>query len=155
VSAGERDPPLEILLVEDNPGDARLTREAFREACIPCNLAVARDGIEALGRLRGEGEFAGTPLPHLVLLDLNMPRMDGREVLAALKSDPLLRAIPVVVLSSSEADQDVAAAYDLHANCYVAKPVDLEGFIAVVQAIQAFWFTVVKLPRGRLPETAT
>jgi two-component system, chemotaxis family, response regulator Rcp1 len=136
----------EILLVEDNAGDVRLTREAFREADIACNLAVARDGVEALARLRREGEHAGAHLPELVLLDLNLPRRDGREVLAEMKADDHLRNIPVVVLSSSEAAQDILRAYDLHANCYVSKPVDLDGFIAVVRAIAAFWFTIVRLP---------
>jgi two-component system, chemotaxis family, response regulator Rcp1 len=140
----------EILLVEDNPGDVRLTREALREADLDYALAVARDGVEALARLRGEGEHAGAARPDLVLLDLNLPRMDGREVLAAVKADPELCDIPVIVLSSSEAEMDVRGAYQLHANCYICKPVDLDGFIAVVRAIDAFWFTTVRLPAGSL-----
>jgi CheY-like chemotaxis protein len=139
--------PVEILLVEDNPGDVRLTREALREGKVHNNLYIAKDGVEALAFLRREGaEFADAVRPDLILLDLNLPRKDGREVLEEIKADPSLRHIPVVVLTSSEAEQDIVRAYDLHANCYVSKPVDLDQFITVVQSIENFWFTIVKLP---------
>jgi two-component system, chemotaxis family, response regulator Rcp1 len=138
--------PIEILLVEDNPGDVRLTREALREGKIHNNLAVVEDGVEALRYLRGEGPHAGAPRPDVILLDLNLPRKDGREVLEEVKADPELRTIPVVVLTSSDAERDVVRAYDLHANCYVTKPVDLEQFINVVKSIESFWFSIVKLP---------
>ena len=138
--------PVEILLVEDNPGDVRLTREALKEGKIRNNLNVAGDGVEALRYLRREGPYAESTRPDLILLDLNLPRMDGREVLEAVKADPALRLIPVVVLTSSAAEQDIVRAYDLHANCYVSKPVDLDQFIHVVKSIEEFWFTIVKLP---------
>jgi CheY-like chemotaxis protein len=137
---------VEILLVEDNPGDVRLTQEALRESKLHNNLSVARDGVEALAFLRREGPYATAPRPDLILLDLNLPRKDGREVLAEIKSDPHLRAIPVVVLTTSQAEQDIAQSYNLHANCYVTKPVDLEQFITVVQSIEGFWFSIVTLP---------
>ncbi|HEX6068321.1 MAG TPA: response regulator [Longimicrobiaceae bacterium] len=138
--------PVEILLVEDNPGDVRLTREALREGKVRNNLYVASDGVEALAFLRREGQYADAVRPDLVLLDLNLPRKDGREVLEEIKADPALRYIPVVVLTSSQAEQDILRAYDLHANCYVSKPVDLDQFIHVVRSIEDFWFTIVKLP---------
>lgn len=138
--------PVEILLVEDNPGDVRLTREALREGKVRNNLYVASDGVEALAFLRREGEYANAVRPDLILLDLNLPRKDGREVLEDIKADPSLRYIPVVVLTSSQAEQDILRAYDLHANCYVSKPVDLDQFIHVVHSIENFWFTIVKLP---------
>jgi len=138
--------PVEILLVEDNPGDVRLTREALREAKVRNNLSVAPDGVEALAYLRKEGQYADAVRPDLILLDLNLPRKDGREVLEEVKADPALRHIPVVVLTSSQAEQDILRAYDLHANCYVTKPVDLDQFITVVKSIEDFWFTIVKLP---------
>lgn len=138
--------PVEILLVEDNPGDVRLTMEALREGKVRNHLHVARDGVEALAFLRREGEFAASPRPDFILLDLNLPRMDGREVLQVVKADPSLRFIPVVVLTSSQAEKDILQAYDLHANCYVTKPVDFEQFIHVVRSIEEFWFTIVKLP---------
>ena len=138
--------PIEVLLVEDNPGDVRLTREALREGKVRNNLHVASDGVEALAFLRREGERAGVPRPDLILLDLNLPRKSGREVLEEIKADPALRSIPVVILSSSQAEQDILREYDLHANCYVSKPVDLDQFITVVKSIEDFWFTVVKLP---------
>ena len=138
--------PVEILLVEDNPGDVRLTREALREGKVRNNLHVAADGVEALHFLRKEGRFADAVRPDLILLDLNLPKKDGREVLEDIKSDPDLRYIPVVVLTSSQAEQDILRAYDLHANCYVTKPVDLDQFIHVVHSIEDFWFTIVKLP---------
>lgn len=138
--------PVEILLVEDNPGDVRLTREALKEGKVRNNLYVAPDGVEALRFLRREGEHAEAVRPDLILLDLNLPRMDGREVLEVIKADSDLRHIPVVVLTSSQAEQDIVRAYDLHANCYVTKPVDLDQFIHVVRSIEDFWFTIVKLP---------
>ncbi len=138
--------PVEILLVEDNPGDVRLTREALKEGKVRNNLNVVGDGVEALAYLRREGKYAGTVRPDLILLDLNLPKKDGREVLVEIKQDPSLRLIPVVILSSSPAEQDILRAYDLHANCYVTKPVDLDQFITVVKSIENFWFTIVKLP---------
>jgi CheY-like chemotaxis protein len=138
--------PVEVLLVEDNPGDVRLTREALKEGKIRNHLHVARDGVEALAFLRRQGEHAGAPRPDLILLDLNLPRKDGREVLTEIKDDVSLRQIPVVVLTSSQAEEDIVRAYDLHANCYISKPVDLDQFINVVRSIEDFWFTVVKLP---------
>ncbi|HKR20684.1 MAG TPA: response regulator [Stellaceae bacterium] len=138
--------PIEVLLVEDNPGDARLTREALREGKIHNNLHHARDGVEALAFLKREGEFAKAPMPDLVLLDLNLPRKDGREVLAEMKQDPRLRTIPVVVLTTSEAENDIVRSYELHANCYITKPVGLEQFISIVREIESFWLAVVTLP---------
>lgn len=140
--------PIEILLVEDNPGDVVLTREALRDCKVHTNLSVAHDGEAALTFLRRQGAHAEAPRPDLILLDLNLPRLSGREVLAAIKADEQLRRIPVVVLTSSQAEQDVLATYDLCANCYVSKPVDLEQFIKVVRSIEDFWLTVVRLPRG-------
>ena len=139
--------PIEILLVEDNPGDARLTREALRTGKIHTHLNQVADGEEALSYLRRNGKYAGAPRPDLILLDLNLPRKSGREVLEEIKSDAELRRIPVVVLTSSEAEQDILQSYDLRANCYVCKPVDLDQFIKVVQSIEDFWLTIVKLPR--------
>lgn len=138
--------PIEVLLVEDNPGDVRLTREALKEGKVHNNLHVAPDGVEALAFLRREGKYADEVRPDLILLDLNLPRKGGREVLEEVKGDPALRNIPVVILTSSQAEQDIARAYDLHANCYITKPVDLDQFITVVKSIEDFWFTVVKLP---------
>ena len=138
--------PIEILLVEDNPGDARLTQEALREGKIRNNLHHARDGVEALAFLKREGEFVKAPKPDLVLLDLNLPRKDGREVLAEMKQDPRLRTIPVVVLTTSEAENDIVRSYELHANCYITKPVGLEQFISIVREIESFWLAVVTLP---------
>jgi two-component system, chemotaxis family, response regulator Rcp1 len=138
--------PVEILLVEDNPGDVRLTREALKEGKVRNNLYVASDGMKALAFLRREGEFSDAPRPDLILLDLNLPRKDGREVLEEVKADPQLRLIPVVILTSSQAEQDIVRAYDLHANCYISKPVDLDQFITVVKSIEDFWFSIVKLP---------
>jgi CheY-like chemotaxis protein len=132
--------------VEDNPGDVRLTREALKEGKVHNNLHVAPDGVEALAFLRREGRYADAVRPDLILLDLNLPRKGGREVLEEVKGDPSLRHIPVVILTSSQAEQDIARAYDLHANCYISKPVDLDQFITVVRSIEDFWFTVVKLP---------
>jgi CheY-like chemotaxis protein len=137
---------VDILLVEDNPGDVRLAQEALRDAKVCNRMTVARDGVEALAILRREGEHADAPVPDLILLDLNLPRMDGREVLAEIKSDPNLRRIPVVILTTSEAEEDILRAYNLNANCYITKPVDLEQFVRVVRAIESFWLTIVKLP---------
>ena len=137
---------VQILLVEDNPGDVRLTREALKEAKFRNKVQVVGAGVEALAYLRQEGEYSGAMRPHLIMLDLNLPRMDGREVLAAIKKDADLRRIPVVVLSSSEAETDIARAYELHANAYVTKPVDIDHFLQVVKAIEEFWVEIVKLP---------
>ena len=139
--------PIEILLVEDSPGDVRLTREALRDAKVSNNLHVARDGVEALALLRREApQFAECPRPDLILLDLNLPRKSGHEVLEEVKADASLRRIPVVILTTSQAEQDVLRTYDLHANCYINKPVDLDQFMTVVKAIEDFWLTVVRLP---------
>jgi two-component system, chemotaxis family, response regulator Rcp1 len=138
--------PIEILLVEDNPGDVRLTIEGLKESKVRNILHVARDGVEAMEFLRRDGQHAGAPRPDLILLDLNLPRMDGREVLSAIKSDPELKTIPVVVLTTSRAEQDVLRSYELQANCYITKPVDLEQFITVVKSIEDFWLTIVTLP---------
>lgn len=137
---------VEFLLVEDNPGDVRLTKEALRECQVPNNLSVVQDGMEAVAFLRHEGKYADVPRPDVILLDLNLPKKDGREVLAVVKEDPELKRIPVVVLTSSEAENDILRSYDLHANCYVAKPVDLDQFIRVIQSIKHFWLNIVKLP---------
>lgn len=138
--------PVEILLVEDNPGDVRLTEEALKEGKVLANLRVAKDGVEALAMLRRQTPYEQFRLPDLVLLDLNLPKKDGRQVLQEIKADEELKAIPVVVLTTSSAEKDVAQAYKLHANCYISKPVDLEQFIQVVRAIDTFWLTLVKLP---------
>ena len=142
-----RDPkPVEVLLIEDDPGDVLMTREAFDENKVANRLTVMSDGAAAMAYLRKEGEHADAPTPDLVLLDLNLPRMDGREVLAAMKSDDQLRRIPVVVLTTSEAEEDVLRSYALHANAYVTKPVDFERFIDVVRQIDDFFLSVVRLP---------
>jgi chemotaxis family two-component system response regulator Rcp1 len=138
--------PIEILLVEDNPGDVRLTIEGLKESKVRNNLHIARDGVEAMSFLRREGAHVGAVRPDLVLLDLNLPRMDGREVLSEIKSDPKLKTIPVVVLTTSRSEQDVLRSYELQANCFITKPVDLEQFITVVKSIEDFWFTIVTLP---------
>ncbi len=144
-----RSSPVEILLVEDNPGDVRLTREALKEGKVYSNLHWAQDGVEALEFLRRQGKFADMPRPDIILLDLNLPRKDGREVLFEIKNDDDLKRIPVVILTTSKAEEDVLRSYELHANCYVTKPVDLEKFIVVVQSIDRFWLTVVTLPNGK------
>jgi len=136
----------DILLVEDNPGDARLAQEALKEGRMTSRLKVVVDGVEAMAYLRREGIYADSPRPDLVLLDLNLPRKDGRQVLAEMKEDPELRRIPVVVLTTSQAGQDILRSYDLHANCYITKPVDLDRFIAVVRSIEEYWCSVVTLP---------
>jgi chemotaxis family two-component system response regulator Rcp1 len=139
--------PVEILLVEDSPGDVRLTREAFRDAKVHINLHVALDGTEAMAFLRQDGEHANAPCPDLILLDLNLPKKDGREVLKEIKESPTLKSIPVVILTTSEAEADILRSYQLHANCYITKPVGLDGFLKVVNSIDSFWLSVVKLPR--------
>ena len=138
---------IEVLLVEDSPGDVRLTREAFKDAKVHINLHVAPDGADAMSFLRREGDHANVPRPDLILLDLNLPRKDGREVLAEIKEDPALKTIPVVILTTSASEADILRSYLLHANCYITKPVDLDGFLKVVQSIDNFWLSVVKLPR--------
>jgi two-component system, chemotaxis family, response regulator Rcp1 len=139
---------VEILLVEDNPGDVRLTREALAEGKVRNNLSVVHDGIEALAFLRREGRYAKAPAPDLILLDLNMPKKDGREVLAEIKTDKQLKAIPVVILTTSAAERDILKSYQLHANSYITKPVDLAQFIEVIRSIEEFWFTIVRLPKA-------
>lgn len=138
---------IEILLVEDNPGDVRLTREVLKDGRIRNKLNVAEDGVEALAFLRREGAYADAPQQDLILLDLNLPKKDGREVLAEIKADPVLRRIPVVVLTMSAAEMDILTAYNLHANCYITKPVDLDQFTQVIRSIEDFWLAIVKLPR--------
>ena len=137
---------VEILLVEDNPGDVRLTQEALKEAKVHNNLSVVGDGVEAMAFLHREGSYATVPRPDIVLLDLNLPRKDGREVLAEVKADPDLRRIPVVILTTSKVEEDILKTYDLHANCFITKPVDFDQFIKVVQSIEGFWLSIVQLP---------
>jgi two-component system, chemotaxis family, response regulator Rcp1 len=141
--------PIHVLLVEDNPGDVELTRESFAAGRLHLELSVAEDGEQALQFLRRRGRFATAERPDLILLDLNLPRRDGRQVLAEIKGDADLKLIPVVVLTSSEAETDVVKSYDLGANCYVSKPLDLQAFQRIVRAVEGFWFTIVKLPPGR------
>lgn len=143
LSAGR---PVEILLIEDNPGDIRLTQEALRTARRPNRIRVAEDGVAAMAILRREGNYAHTPLPDLILLDLNLPRKDGREVLREIKADPVLRRIPVIILTTSQSQPDVTMAYDLHANCYITKPVDFARFQAAIKAIETFRLSTVRLP---------
>jgi chemotaxis family two-component system response regulator Rcp1 len=138
--------PIEILLVEDNPGDVRLTVEALRDSKVQNKLYVTKDGMEATAFLRGEGRYADAPRPDLILLDLNLPKKNGPEVLAEIKEDPALKHIPVVILTSSKAEEDIIKTYNLHANCYINKPIDLEQFMMVVKSIRDFWLTIVKLP---------
>ncbi|HJT89303.1 MAG TPA: response regulator [Bryobacteraceae bacterium] len=138
--------PVEILMVEDNPGDVRLTQEALKEGRLWNRLALARDGMEAMEYLHRSGPFAKVTCPDLILLDLNLPKKDGREVLAEIKSDERLKMIPVVILTTSRAEEDILRSYKLHANCYITKPVDFQQFASVVRSIEDFWFTVVKLP---------
>ncbi|MEA2640737.1 MAG: hypothetical protein QOF51_2131 [Chloroflexota bacterium] len=138
--------PIHILLVEDSPGDVELTLEAFKEAKVRNTVGVARDGVQALEYLRKEGRFADEPTPDLILLDLNLPKKDGREVLAEVKADEALKRIPVVILTTSSAEADILRSYELRANCYITKPVDLDQFLAVVASIEDFWLTIVKLP---------
>jgi len=136
----------EVLLVEDSPGDVRLTREAFKDAKVHVNLHIASDGVEAMAFLRREGKHADVRRPDLILLDLNLPKKSGREVLEEIKEDPILMSIPVVVLTTSTSEQDILRSYMLHANCFITKPVDLNGFLKVVRSIDNFWLSVVKLP---------
>ena len=138
--------PIQVLLVEDNPGDVRLTREAFKDAKVHLEMHVVNDGVEAIDFLNRRGEYADSPRPDLILLDLNLPRKDGRDVLAEVKADTSLKSIPVVILTTSASDVDIESSYLLHANCYISKPVDLDGFLSVVRSIDNFWFSVVKLP---------
>jgi CheY-like chemotaxis protein len=146
-SVGINATAIEVLLVEDSPGDVRLTREAFKDAKVHINLHVASDGAEAMAFLKHEGEYANVPRPDLVLLDLNLPKKDGREVLEEIKESPTLKSIPVVILTTSSSEADILRSYRLHANCYITKPVGLEGFLTVVKSIDNFWLSVVKLPR--------
>ena len=146
-SPGTQNEAIEVLLVEDNPGDVRLTREALKDAKVHISLHVATDGIEAMSYLERTGPHVNAPRPDLILLDLNLPRKDGREVLKEIKESPSLRTIPVVILTTSSSDADVLQSYHLHANCYISKPVDLSGFLDVVKSIDNFWLSVVKLPR--------
>jgi CheY-like chemotaxis protein len=144
--AWENGSPVEILLIEDSLADVRLTEEAFRDAKVLNHMSVVTDGTAAMQFVRREGPHAAAPRPDLILLDLNLPRKDGREVLKEIKDDPSLRRIPVVVLTTSRAEEDVLKAYNLHANCYITKPVDFTQFISVVRSIEGFWLSVVKLP---------
>jgi CheY-like chemotaxis protein len=137
---------IEVLLVEDNPGDVRLTMEALKEGKMLNHVSVVGDGVEALSFLRRKDKFGQAPRPDVILLDLNLPKKDGREVLAEIKNDQEFRRIPVVILTTSAAEQDILKTYDLHANCYITKPVDLEQFIRVVKLIEDFWLSIVKLP---------
>jgi two-component system response regulator len=145
-SIGTDADPIEILLVEDSPGDVRLTREAFKDAKVHITLHVAADGAEAMDFLNRKGDHPNAPRPDLILLDLNLPKKDGREVLEEIKQSPTLKSIPVVVLTTSASDADILRSYKLHANCYITKPVGLDGFLEVVKSIDNFWLTVVKLP---------
>lgn len=138
--------PVEVLLVDDSLDDIELMKEALKDARIALNLRETYDGVEAMAYLRGEGEYRDAPRPDLVLLDLNMPRKDGREVLSEIKNDPDLKDIPVVILTTSRADEDILATYKLHANCYIAKPLDFNEFMRVVRSIEQFWLTIVMLP---------
>lgn len=146
---GESGMPIQVLLVEDSPGDVRLTQEAFRDANVTIKLHVATDGIEAMAFLKRKGAHADAPRPDLILLDLNLPKMDGREVLALVKEDEDLKTIPTVILTTSEAEVDIVKSYQLQANCYLSKPVQLDEFEGLVRSINDFWLTRVKLPQQR------
>ena len=137
---------VEILLVDDNPGDIRLTQEALKDSKVLNNLHVVEDGLEALNYLRKKGEFKNEVTPDLILLDLNLPKRNGREVLSEIKEDELLKHIPVVILTISRAEEDILKSYELHANCYITKPVDMNQFVKIVRSIENFWFSIVKLP---------
>jgi two-component system, chemotaxis family, response regulator Rcp1 len=141
--------PIEILLVEDNPGDSRLAKEALKDSKLKNNLYIAEDGIEAMDFLHQIGKYSKMPRPDLIILDLNLPKKDGREVLAEVKNDEGLKRIPVVILTISKAEEDILKTYNLHANCYVTKPLDLDQFMKVVKSIEDFWLTIVKLPNGK------
>lgn len=145
--------PIEVLLVEDNPGDIRLTEEALKEGKMIVNLTVAKDGVEAMEYLQRRNGHANAVRPDLMLLDLNLPKKDGRRVLEEIKSSPELKSIPVVVLTTSEADSDILTTYGLHANCYITKPVDMDRFVEIVQLLEEFWFTIVKLPSHKNSNT--
>ena len=138
--------PIEVLLIEDNPGDAQLTRIALEDSKMSVNLNVVEDGVEAIAFLQKQGQYTNAPHPDLVLLDLNLPRKDGRQVLSEMKADDALKRIPIVVLTTSGAEEDILNAYELNANCYITKPVDFDQFVKIVQSIENFWFTIVKLP---------
>ena len=146
-SIGAGAAPIEVLLVEDSSGDVRLTREAFKDAKVHINLHVVSDGIQAMAFLRREGEYVNVPRPDLILLDLNLPKKDGREVLGEIKESPELKSIPVVILTTSASEADILRSYRLHANCYITKPVGLAGFLEVIKSIDGFWLSVVQLPR--------
>ncbi len=146
MNTGNFGKPIEILLAEDNPGDVRLTLEAFKEGKVRNSLHIAEDGVEAMAFLHREGKYAKVPRPDRILLDLNMPKKDGRQVLKEIKEDPNLKCIPVVILTTSKSEEDIIKTYNHHANCYITKPVDLEQFIRIVKSIEDFWLTVVKLP---------
>jgi two-component system, chemotaxis family, response regulator Rcp1 len=148
-SNGSSAQPLEVLLVEDSPGDVRLTQEALKDAKVHINLRVVRDGIDAMAFLMREGAYATAARPDLILLDLNLPRKDGREVLKEIKENPELKSIPVVILTTSASEADILRSYQLHANCYITKPVNLDGFLTVVKSIDSFWLSIVKLPPHR------
>lgn len=139
--------PIEILLVEDNPGDVRLTKEALTEAKVHNTLSVVNDGVQAIEYLRGQNGYESATRPDIIFLDLNLPRKSGQEVLAEIKQDESLKSIPVVILTTSSADQDIAKSYACHANCYITKPVEMDGFIKAVKCVEDFWFTVVRLPQ--------
>ena len=141
--------PIEILLVEDSPGDARLTKEALKDSKVANHITVAEDGVEAMALIRHEGAHADAVRPDLILLDLNLPKKDGREVLAEIKADEDMRSIPVIILTTSQAEEDIIRTYNLHANCYITKPVDLDQFLKVVRTIEDFWLSIVKLPSRR------
>jgi CheY-like chemotaxis protein len=145
VGSQERE-PIEILLAEDNPGDVKLTRKALEQGDLLNNLHVVTDGVETMKFLRKEGEYADTPMPDLLLLDLNMPKKDGRQVMADMDADPELGLIPVVVLTSSDAEEDIVRSYELSANAYLTKPVDFDGFVEIINRLENFWFEVVKMP---------
>ncbi len=142
---------IEILLVEDDVGDIDLTREALEDSKLQLHLNVVRDGAEAIAYLHREGEYANAPRPDLILLDLNLPRKDGREVLRYIKSDATFKQIPVVILTTSDTDEDILSSYNLGANCYVSKPLGMDEFVKIVRSIESFWFTIVKLPPKRFP----
>jgi len=146
MSQNTRGEPIEILLVEDNEDDANLTIDALRDGRVRNRITHVENGVEAMAFLRREGKYASAPRPDLILLDLNMPRKNGREVLEEVKGDPELRCIPVVVMTSSDDEKDILGAYQRHVNCYITKPLDLDQFVAVVKSIESFWFTIVKLP---------
>jgi len=148
-SSGIHGAPIEVLLIEDSPGDFRLTKEALKDAKVHIRLSVVADGVEAMAFLERRGEFANAPRPDLILLDLNLPKKDGREVLKDIKDSATLGSIPVVILTTSASEVDILKTYRLHANCYITKPVDLDGFLKVVNSIDNFWLSVVKLPRER------